>query len=155
MLEADVDNFFGRAFPAYEDTNVDVADRTWAYLHSNCSGCHRPGAPGNQRRSATPDLRYDLFAETSSAHPLEARLCNIEAGAGDLRLGPGAQIVVPGLPGDWENLSAGGSVLYLRMSARADVPGSTGTMPLIGSKALDDVNGLPLVSEWLGALSCE
>lgn len=150
----DPSSFGDRAFPNYDDTSIPVADRVWSYLHSNCSNCHRVGGSGMGGRSAMPSVSYDLFADRSGDHPLEAALCGVVAGSGDLGLGTGAQLVEPGLPGDWSNLGAGGSVLYLRMAARPGVSGSTGAMPLIGSEQVDDVHGLPLTAEWIQGLNC-
>ena len=84
-----------------------------------------------------------------------ASLCNVDSGSGDIGLGPNAPLVVPGTPGDWTDTGAGGSVLYLRMAARPNVPGSTGTMPQLGSAEVDDVHGLPLMSAWITDLVCD
>ena len=59
----------------------------------------------------------------------------------------------PGNPGDWTDLDAGGSVLYLRMAARSHIAGSMGTMPPMGTKLQDDI-GLSLVSDWITQLEC-
>jgi hypothetical protein len=103
-----------------------------------------------------PDLRYDLLHDTlpGEAHPLVASLCDVNSGSGDIGLGVNAPLVVPGVPGDWADLGAGGSVLYLRMAARPNVPGSTGAMPQLGTAEVDDMHGLPLVSEWITNLIC-
>jgi hypothetical protein len=154
MIAGDLAPFQGLAFPEYDDPDASLHDRAWAYLHANCAGCHRPGALGAQGRSNLVDLRFDLFSEGAQAQPLRERLCGLAAGAGDLGLGAGAAILQPGNPGDWANLGQGGSVLYLRMSARASVPGSTGTMPQLGTAEPDTQTGLPLVREWITEATC-
>ena len=154
MITGSLDSFTGRAIPAYDDESAPLADRAWAYLHANCSSCHQPGASGMQGRSSMPDLRYDLFANRSDAHPLQTVFCDVPAGAGDLGLGPGALLVTPGNPGNWAELEEGGSILFLRMAARPAVDGTSGAMPQIGSAVVDDEWGLPLVQEWIENLSC-
>ncbi len=142
------------ALPSYDDAVTPLVDRVWSYFHSNCANCHQPGASGYEGRSAMPDLRYDAEADRSGIHPLEAALCNVEATAEDLGLGAGALLVTPGLPGDWSDLSAGGSVLYLRMAARPNVPSSSGAMPPVGSQIVDRDGGLALVRDWIRGLRC-
>ncbi len=155
MLEGDVASFNDQVLPAYDDTSASVADRAWSYMHANCSGCHQPGASGFEGRSNMPDMRFDLTADTSSGvHPLAERLCDLEPGAGDLDLGGGAQLVAPGNPGDWGDLGAGGSILYLRMAARPALEGTDGAMPQIGSALLDEDVGMPLVHQWITELVC-
>ncbi len=156
MLEGDVDTVTGPLLPAYGDTTVSAADRAWSYMHANCSGCHQPGASGFEGRSNMPDLRFDYEADTSvGTHPLSTLLCGIEPGAGDLGLGGGAELVEAGNPGDWGDLGAGGSILYLRMAARPNLPDTDGAMPQIGSAELDSDIGLPLVHEWITNMVCE
>jgi uncharacterized repeat protein (TIGR03806 family) len=148
MISGDLAPFSTRALPQYDDTTASVDGRAGAYLHANCSGCHRPGASGMLGRSHMPDMRYQSGGQT-----LAQRLCGLTPGAGDLGTGS-ALLVNPGNPGDWANPTAGGSILYFRMSARANVAGSTGAMPFIGTAFVDTVNGLPLVSAFIQALVC-
>jgi hypothetical protein len=101
-----------------------------------------------------PDLRYDADADRSGTHPLDAALCNVEATAEDLGLGEGALLVSPSAPGDWADLGAGGSVLYLRMASRPNVADSLGDMPPIGTQIADENGGLALVREWIVGLGC-
>jgi hypothetical protein len=157
MVVGDIASFGDRAYPAYDDDAASLDDRVWSYLNSNCAGCHQPGATGMSGRSQMPDLRYDLLHDTQpgETHPLVASLCNVDSGSGDIGLGPNAPLVVPGTPGDWTDTGAGGSVLYLRMAARPNVPGSTGTMPQLGSAEVDEVHGLPLMSAWITDLVCD
>ncbi len=156
VVDGDLESFVGRAFPRYDDETKPVGDRAWSYLHSNCSSCHQPGAAGFGGRSSVPDLRFDLFADRNDGHPLDARLCGQVAGAGDLGIGEGALLVEPGVPGNWVELEEGGSVLYLRMSARPGEEGTLGTsaMPQIGSALVDEEVGLPLVRAWIEQLAC-
>lgn len=109
------------------DITADLDDRARAYLHSNCSQCHRPGGP-------TPvdiDLRYDTLLSQTAA-------CNVLPQAGDLGL-PNAQIIAPGI--------AASSVLPERMNRR-DADG----MPPIGSSIVDS-EGVTLIRNWIDGLA--
>jgi uncharacterized repeat protein (TIGR03806 family) len=97
-----------------------------AYLHSNCSNCHRPGNP----IGPTMDLRHDtLFGAMG--------ICNEPPTAGDLGV-PGARLLVPGNPAL--------SVLSLRMHLVG-----TGQMPPL-ARSLVDPTGTSLVDQWITAL---
>lgn len=99
-----------------------------AYLHSNCSTCHRPGA-----NRTDLDLRYDTpFVDT--------HLCNVAPVAGDLGV-PGALRFVPGDPAS--------SLLALRMEA-TDV----NRMPLLGSTEVH-ADAVDAVTAWIqGTTAC-
>jgi uncharacterized repeat protein (TIGR03806 family) len=117
--------------PAYPDphgTAGSLADRARAYLHSNCSNCHRPGG-------STPvpmDLRFSTPLAGTGA-------CNAVPQAGDVGLGSGARLVVPGNP----DLS----VMVARMGRR-DAAG----MPPLGSNVVDAA-GVALVRQWIASLA--
>ena len=120
--------------PAYPDphgTAGSLADRARAYLHSNCSNCHRPGG-------STPvpmDLRFSTPLAGTGA-------CNAVPQAGDVGLGAGARLVVPGNP----DLS----VMVARMGRR-DAAG----MPPLGTTVVD-AEGVALVRQWVASLAgCE
>jgi hypothetical protein len=155
LVEGNIAQFGARAFPAYDDASVPLESRVWSYLSSNCSGCHfRVGGRGALGRSQMPDVRYDLMADPLDASGLASRLCGLTSTAGDIGLGPDAPLVEPGNPGDWSDLSAGGSVLYLRLAARDDILGSTGAMPPLGTAVADRDGALSLVSAWIRELRC-
>jgi uncharacterized repeat protein (TIGR03806 family) len=99
-----------------------------AYLHSNCSTCHRPGA-----NRTNLDLRFDTsFADT--------RLCNVAPVAGDLGV-PGALRFVPGDPAS--------SLIALRMEAT-----DANRMPLLGSAEVH-TQAVDAVTAWIqGTTSC-
>ena len=117
--------------PAYPDphgTAGSLADRARAYLHSNCSNCHRPGG-------STPvpmDLRFSTPLAGTGA-------CNAVPQAGDVGLGAGARLVVPGNP----DLS----VMVARMGRR-DAAG----MPPLGTNVVDAA-GVALVRQWIASLT--
>src|SRR5437868_13324443 len=73
------------AMPDPADTAAPLADRARAYLHTNCSQCHRPGGP----TPSTMDLRYT----TSLA---QTKACDASPQAGDLGLGASARLIAPG-----------------------------------------------------------
>ena len=101
-----------------------------------------------------PDVRYDLMADPNEPHWLTTNLCGVTSTASEIGLGQDALLVSPGNPGDWSDLSAGGSVLYLRMAARPGIAGSDGVMPPIGTALPDQSVGLSLVGEWIRELTC-
>jgi uncharacterized repeat protein (TIGR03806 family) len=115
------------AMPNPADATQPLGDRARAYLHTNCSHCHRPGGG----TSVDLDLRYTTAIASTNA-------CNVDPAAGDLGVA-GAKIVAPG--------DAAHSVLYLRMSRR-----DANQMPPIAT-ALVDNEGAILLQQWISALN--
>ncbi|NNC76438.1 MAG: hypothetical protein HKN77_00665 [Woeseiaceae bacterium] len=109
------------------DTSADLGDRARAYLHTNCSQCHRPGAPA----PTDLDLRYDTSLVNTNA-------CDAVPQAGDLGI-TNPRIIAPG--------DAARSVLSNRMNRR-DANG----MPPLGSN-LVDAEGVALINNWIGGLA--
>jgi uncharacterized repeat protein (TIGR03806 family) len=111
------------------DVAAPTHARARAYLHTNCSQCHRPGGP-------TPvgvDLRSSTALQSMTA-------CDVGPSAGDLGIA-GARIVARG--------DAAHSVLAAR-DGRRDANG----MPPLAS-SLVDTQGVALVSAWINGLgSC-
>jgi uncharacterized repeat protein (TIGR03806 family) len=108
------------------DSGAPLDSRARAYLHTNCSQCHRPGGP----TPSDMDLRYHTtLAETNScdAIPLNGNL-----GIAD------ARIVAPG---DFSR-----SVLTERMNRR-DIYG----MPPLGSNVID-AQGVALINGWIDSI---
>jgi uncharacterized repeat protein (TIGR03806 family) len=106
-----------------------LTERARAYLHTNCSHCHRPGGP-------TPvnlDLRYTTALSLTNA-------CNATAQAGDLGIGASARIIATG--------SAANSVLLVRVNRRND----SNQMPPIGSTQVDAA-GIALLTQWINGLA--
>ncbi len=113
------------------DTAAPVDQRARAYLHTNCSQCHRPGGG----TPSSMDLRYGTLLSSTAA-------CDAPPQAGDLGIGGAARIIAPG--------SAANSVLLARLSRR-DANG----MPPIASNQVDTA-GAMLLEQWIGALtSCQ
>jgi uncharacterized repeat protein (TIGR03806 family) len=109
------------------DASADLDARARAYLHVNCSQCHRPGGP----TPVSLDLRYQtLLADTNA--------CGVAPTAGDLGIAM-AEIIAPG--------DAARSVLVARMDRRD----SLGMPPLASS--LVDADGVALIGDWIDALS--
>ncbi len=74
------------AYPDPYGTAGTAETRARAYLHSNCSNCHRPQGGGRGEM----DLRWGTpFAMTKS--------CNVDPEAGDIGVA-GAKLIVPGKP---------------------------------------------------------
>ena len=119
------DNLVRFADPA--DTGATLEERARSYLHSNCSGCHRPLGP----TPSNMDLRYATdFASTQT--------CDVVPVSGDLGI-TNARIIAPG--------SAATSILVERASRR-DVHG----MPPLGSNFVDTA-GVTLLSDWVNSLA--
>jgi len=107
-----------------------LGERARAYLHTNCSQCHRPGGP-------TP-TNLDLRAGTSLAG---SNACDALPQNGDLGV-VGARLVAPGAPAR--------SVLLERVR-RLDA----GRMPPLG-RAVVDQAGVQLLTDWMTQLvSCQ
>jgi uncharacterized repeat protein (TIGR03806 family) len=98
-----------------------------AYLHANCSGCHRPNGPG----LGNMDLRYGTtFADTKT--------CNVDPEGEDMGVA-GAKRLVPGAPDR--------SLVSLRPHSPVK-----NRMPPLGTSIVDD-RGLTAVDDWIKALT--
>jgi mono/diheme cytochrome c family protein len=106
-----------------------LAERARAYLHTNCSQCHRP----NGGTPTSLDLRYTTTLSATNA-------CNATPQAGDLGI-VGARIIAAG--------DAARSVLLARMNRR-----DAQAMPPLASTVVD-ADGVALVTNWINSLgSC-
>jgi uncharacterized repeat protein (TIGR03806 family) len=114
--------------PDPTDTSAALTNRARAYLHTNCSQCHRPGGP----TPSTMDLRYTTPLNSTNA-------CNASPQAGDLGIGPNARLIAPG--------SSANSVIVNRANRR-DING----MPPLGSN-LVDAAGVTLLTQWIDSLT--
>jgi uncharacterized repeat protein (TIGR03806 family) len=117
------------ATPALPDpygTAGTVSERARAYLHTNCSQCHRPGGPTN----STMDLRYSTpLAATNACNATPTNNLGIA----------NARIVAPG--------SAASSVLVARANRRDAL-----AMPPISSTVIDTA-GVALLTNWVNSLT--
>src|SRR5262249_7308322 len=111
-------------FPA-PNSNAPVEQRARAYLHANCSFCHRPQGNGG----GPADLRF-------STPPPGMGVCDAAPQNGDLGL-PDAKLVVPGMPSS--------SIVSLRMHT-LDVH----RMPPLATRVVDTV-GAQVVDDWITA----
>ncbi len=133
QLDALVDRGVLRSRPSGEPLPAITSDapletRARAYLHVNCSPCHRPDGPDGR---ANMDLRFTTpLAETA--------VCDASPRAGDLDL-PDARLIRPGDPAN--------SVLSARMRST----GST-RMPALAS-AVIDTEGAALIDAWISSLA--
>jgi len=110
------------------DTSKPLGDRARAYLHTNCSQCHRPGGP----TPSAMDLRFNTaFAATGT--------CNVAPQSGDLGVGATAKLIAPGASAD--------SIVVNRANRR-DEHG----MPPLGSLAVDSA-GVALLKSWIDSLT--
>lgn len=100
--------------------------RARAYLHSNCSNCHRPGGTSQ----ATMDLRFDTLPEAMN-------LCNVAPMQSDLGI-ENARLLAPGEPER--------SVLWQRLAVN-----DANRMPPLGSHVLDD-HGMTLIGGWIAQM---
>jgi len=114
----------------FGDTGT-LAERARAYLHTNCSQCHRPGGP----TPSTMDLRY-------TTELLATYACDALPQSGDLGMGSDARLLAPG--------QAANSLIVNRMNRR-----DTAAMPPLASTTVDS-SGVALVSRWIDSLtSCQ
>ena len=104
-----------------------TTERARAYLHANCSNCHRPGG--------TDEVTLDLRFETPLSDML---VCGVEPSKGSFGI-TGAKLLKPGDP----DLSM---IAFRMHTAIAGV-----RMPPIG-RTLSDTAGGELVDAWIGAL---
>ena len=110
------------------DTSAPLAQRARAYLHTNCSQCHRPGGVAQ----SSMDLRYSTLLSNTNA-------CAVSPQLGNLLLGSAARIIAPG--------SAAHSVLVARMNRR-----DSSSMPPLAS-GIVDAAGVTLVQQWINSLT--
>jgi mono/diheme cytochrome c family protein len=104
-----------------------LAQRARAYLHTNCSQCHRPGGP----TAVAMDLRYATALSRTGA-------CDAPPQSGDLGIGAAARIIAPG--------SAANSVLLARINRR-----DANQMPPLATNVID-TTGVQLISDWIASL---
>jgi hypothetical protein len=114
--------------PNPADTSAPLGNRARAYLHTNCSQCHRANGP----TPSTIDLRYTTTLAATNT-------CNVIPRLGDLGIGSAARLIAPG--------NATNSIIVSRMNRR-DVH----AMPPVGSARIDET-GVALVSDWIGSLT--
>ncbi|APR88555.1 hypothetical protein A7982_13904 [Minicystis rosea] len=111
--------------PAHGDTAASLQMRADAYLHVNCSYCHRPGGSGY----GPADYRFEtVFANKN--------ICNQGS---ILNAYPGKDLIEPGAHDQ--------SVVWLRMSQR-----QANFMPPLAS-TLPDAEGAALLQQWIDSLT--
>jgi uncharacterized repeat protein (TIGR03806 family) len=116
-----------RALPGPSDSRASLETRARAYLHANCSNCHRPGV----ELSGRTDFRFStLLAETMT--------CDVEP-RDILSASSDARIIAPGSPER--------SMVVVRMLELG-----RGRMPEVGSQLVDQ-EGVSLVSDWIRSLA--
>ena len=101
--------------------------RARAYLHANCSPCHRPNGGGR----GNLDLRFSTALSGTMS-------CNAVPEAGDLGV-TGAVLIAPGAP------------TKSLVSLRAQAVGAN-RMPPVASSVVD-TQGVQLVSDWISSLT--
>jgi hypothetical protein len=114
--------------PDPTDTSAPLGNRARAWLHTNCSQCHRPNGP----TPSTMDLRYTTALSSTNA-------CNAQPQSGDLGLGVNARLIAPG--------SATNSIVVNRANRR-----DANAMPPLGSTKVDTA-GVALLTSWINSLS--
>ena len=109
------------------DASATLAARARSYLHSNCSGCHRPGGS----RIADMDLRFTTsFANTFT--------CNVEAELTNFGI-PNANRIEPGDPDS--------SVIVLRMEDLG-----SNRMPPLGTNLIH-TQATDIIRSWITTMS--
>ena len=118
------------ALAAVDDNTQPLSHRARSYLHTNCSGCHRPEGP----MQSTMDLRFSVALDEMGA-------CGAEPLFGDLNLQLPA-LIQPGEPA--------GSIVVNRMQRR-DVH----QMPPLATRLVDS-GAIEAISNWILSLTtCE
>jgi uncharacterized repeat protein (TIGR03806 family) len=119
------------AMPDPADGTQPLTDRARAYLHTNCSHCHRP----NGGTPVDLDLQYTTAIAATNT-------CNATPASGDIGVA-NAKVIAPG--------DAMHSVLYLRMNRR-----DSNQMPPVGSHLVDTA-GAALLQQWIDGMnaSCQ
>jgi len=120
-LNAAPDTLDRLAAPA--DTGRPLDLRARAYLHANCSYCHRPNGPGQ----GPEDFRYQQPGVGIGG-------VNVLPSQGDLGI-PDARLIYPGKPGQ--------SIVSYRLHALG-----LGRMPPLGTSVVD-VQGAALIDQWI------
>jgi mono/diheme cytochrome c family protein len=115
-------------YPNPTGTTGTLGERARAYLHTNCSQCHRPNGP----TTSNMDLRYTTALADTNA-------CGVVPGLGDLGIA-NARLIAPGAPER--------SVIPARMNSR----GVPEAMPPVGSSRVDDA-GVTLIRNWIDSLA--
>jgi uncharacterized repeat protein (TIGR03806 family) len=113
--------------PDPANTGAALADRARAYLHTNCSQCHRPGGIASGM-----DLRYSTALNATN-------MCNALPQSGDLGIGANARLIAPG--------SAANSIVVNRANRR-----DQHAMPPLGSNQVDTA-GVALLTQWIDGLT--
>jgi len=127
FIAEDLSRDFGALVSLADDTE-SIASRARSYLHSNCSGCHRPeGVAGVDMRFTT------ALAQTG--------MCDTVPANGDFAI-DGARIIAPG--------NSEASVLLHRMR----IAGS-GRMPPLATD-VEDSEATEVIAQWINSLtSCD
>ncbi len=115
------------ALPNPTGTSGTLSERARAYLHTNCSNCHRPGGP----TPSNLDLRYSTALASTNA-------CNVTPSSGDLGIA-NARLIAPG--------DAARSVLVVRTNRR-----DAQAMPPLSSSVVD-AQGVALLTNWVNSLT--
>lgn len=110
----------------YRDPHASLDERARAYLHANCSHCHRKWGGGN--------AEFQLLATLALK---DTGTINVPAAHGTFELKE-AKLLVPGEPDR--------SLIYHRMTKRG-----LGQMPHIASNVVDE-QGVALIREWIQSL---
>ncbi len=110
----------------YRNPAAPLVDRARAYLHANCSSCHRPGETG------LADFRYGVsFAQMG--------VCDADPQRGDMGIVDAPRLLAPGEPSR--------SVIMARMESRG-----AGRMPMLGTRIVDQT-GVTLIRQWISSLA--
>lgn len=115
-----------KLFPL-DHPSATLAQRARSYLHSNCSGCHRPAGVS----SVNLDLRFTTTLTAMNA-------CDARPMVEDLGI-ENARLIAPGEPAR--------SLLLARMKVR-----NGNQMPTLGTHLVDEA-AVQVVSDWIASLS--
>ena len=125
-LNQDIGEFSGMRLYALDDNSATLEQKAKSYLHSNCSGCHRPNGT-----SPIMDLRFQT--------PLNGmNICNVTPSGSNFGLAD-ARRINPG--------NAEASVIALRMSTPDER-----RMPPLASNVID-AEAVNVFNDWINGLT--
>ncbi|MEW5755956.1 MAG: hypothetical protein AB1810_06590 [Pseudomonadota bacterium] len=137
-------DFLSDRLYAVNDTSATLQQRARSYLHSNCSGCHRPGVETSDGLipGGLADFRYNRKFDYD-ANLDDGNVCKVTPAATDVTdetFGiSGAKLIVPG--------NASKSIVVTRMNRTTE-----GLMPPVG-RATVDSEAVSVMQSWINSLT--
>ena len=110
------------------DASASLEQKARSYLHSNCSGCHRTGAP----QGGYGDMRYNSAITTAALNLCDVAATHVDSPAGGFLVDPG---------------NAANSTIYQRLASTGIIK-----MPPVGRESIDPL-ATQVMQDWINGLS--